>query len=231
MTVSSERRLVLWDIDHTLVDAAGLGRAWYESALRSMGTELHTHPDYGGRTERAISTDALTLHRMEPSEENIQQLWKHLTRESDGTRQSLAETGRALDGAAAAIAELDRLGAVQTLVTGNLPEISLHKLAAFGLEQHLDLAIGGYGTLSVDRPDLVSHAIRAASAKYGTFAPDQVTVVGDTPNDVHAALANGVTAVAVATGRYDAEQLTAAGAHVVLPDLADLDVVREALLG
>ncbi len=66
---------------------------------------------------------------------------------------------------------------MQTLVTGNLPEISLHKLTAFGLEEHLDLELGGYGTLSTHRPDLVPHTIAAAVAKHGDrFAPEQVFV-------------------------------------------------------
>jgi len=223
--------LVLWDIDHTLVDLAGAGRAWYEAALLAMGVELHTHPDYGGRTERAITTDALTLHGLEPTEDNIQLLWQHLIRESETTRSSLPASGRALVGAAEAITELDRCGAVQTLVTGNLPDVAVHKLEPFGLERHLDLEIGGYGTLSTSRPDLVAHAIDAATAKYGPFSSEQVAVIGDTPHDVHAALAHGVVAVAVATGRHDAAELTAAGAHTVLPDLADLDAVRSALLG
>ncbi|SDR88773.1 HAD family hydrolase [Microlunatus soli] len=223
-------RLVLWDIDHTLVDLAGIGRSWYESALRAMDVELHTHPVYAGRTERAISTDALLAHGIEPSEDNIRTLWTYLIQLSEGSRDSLADVGRALDGSATIIAELDRLGVAQTVVTGNLPEISRHKLIAFGLEQHLDLEIGGYGTISDDRSALVTHAINAASAKYGMFTPDQVVVVGDTPNDVRAATENGAVAVAVATGHYGVEELTAAGATVVLADLADLDAARNAIL-
>lgn len=231
MTVNNERRLVLWDIDHTLVDVAGLGRTWYEAALRSLGTELHTHPEYGGRTERAISTDVLTSHAIAATEENLQLLWQNLTAESRRSGESIARQGRALAGAAAAVTELRRRGAVQTLVTGNLPEISRHKLAPFGLEEHLDLEVGGYGTLSVDRPVLVAHAIRAASERYGTFTAEQVAVIGDTPHDVEAALANGAIAIGVATGRPSAEELAAAGAHHVLPGLADLTAVVKAVYG
>ena len=121
---------------------------------------------------------------------------------------------------------------VQSLVTGNLPEISRHKLAAFDLLEHLDLEIGGYGTLSVHRPDLVPHAVALAAAKHGTpFGADAVVVIGDTPNDVKAALDNGALAIAVATGLYTAEELQAAGAHTVLPDLTDINAVRAAVLG
>jgi phosphoglycolate phosphatase-like HAD superfamily hydrolase len=223
---------MLWDIDHTLVDYTGIGRSWYVSALRAMGVELHTHPDYSGRTERAISTDALASHGVEPTEDNIQRLWRELITLTEEAAGTLHQAGRALDGASAALAAMAEHGAVQTLVTGNLPEISRHKLSPFDLDEHLELEIGGYGSLSVHRPDLVPHAVAAAAAKHGTrFAPEQVVIIGDTPHDVRAALDHGAVAVAVATGHYSADELAAAGAHTVLPDLADPESVRQALLG
>ncbi|WP_020657567.1 HAD family hydrolase [Amycolatopsis benzoatilytica] len=234
MTETRAHRLVLWDIDHTLVDYAGAGIGWYRAALAAAtGAEFRAHPDFRGRTERAITTDVLTLHGIEPAEETIQRLWRELIAAVERDRDTLPRDGRALAGAAVALADLSaRDGVVQSLVTGNLPEISRHKLAAFGLDEHLDLEIGGYGSLSVHRPDLVPHAVKAASAKHGTeFAADAVVIIGDTPNDVEAALDHGAIAVAVATGRYTAGQLADAGAHTVLPDLADLAAVRTAVLG
>jgi phosphoglycolate phosphatase len=230
----TKTRLVLWDIDHTLVDYNGLGATWYAAALAAAtGTELVTYPGFGGRTERATSTDLLIAHGIEPTEELVQALWKALIAESERSVEHLPASGRALPGAAAALTAFAGDGdVVQSLVTGNLPEISRHKLAAFGLDEHLDLAIGGYGTLSVHRPDLVPHAVAQAAAKHGTpFAADAVAVIGDTPKDVEAALDHGAKAIAVATGHYSAEELRAAGAHTVLPDLADTDAVRAAVLG
>ncbi|MCR6484508.1 haloacid dehalogenase-like hydrolase [Amycolatopsis sp. OK19-0408] len=228
----TKTRLVLWDIDHTLVDFTGLGSAWYATALAATtGTELVTYPDFGGRTERAISTDLLTAHGLEPTEELIQALWLALIAESERSVAQLPASARALPGAAEALTDFaGHDGVVQSLVTGNLPEISRHKLVAFGLHEHLDLEIGGYGTLSAHRPDLVPHAVARAAAKHGTEF-DAVVVIGDTPNDVEAALDHGAVAVAVATGHYTAEELQAAGAHTVLPDLADTDAVRAAVLG
>ena len=171
----TKTRLVLWDIDHTLVDFTGLGSAWYAAALAATtGTELVSYPDFGGRTERAISTDLLTAHGIEPTEELLQALWLALIAESERAVGHLPTSGRALPGAAEALtAFAGHDGVVQSLVTGNLPEISRHKLAAFGLDEHLDLDIGGYGTLSAHRPDLVPHAVALAAAKHGTeFAAD-----------------------------------------------------------
>ena len=234
VTTTPPRRLVLWDIDHTLVDFTGLGATWYAAALAATtGAELTTQPVFGGRTERAITTDLLVSHGIEPTEEAIQALWLALIAESERAVEHLPTTGRALPGAAAALTAFAGAGdVVQTLVTGNLPEISRHKLAAFALDVHLDLEIGGYGTLSAHRPDLVPHAIAQAAAKHGTpFAPEAVVVIGDTPSDVEAALHHGATSVAVATGQYSAGELRAAGAHTVLPDLSDTEAVRIAVLG
>ena len=227
-------RLLLWDIDHTLVDFAELGSAWYATAFTAAtGVELRVDPVFGGRTERATTTDLLTANGIEPDEETIQALWRALVAESERSMDRFAHEARALPGAAAALeAFAGHGGVVQSLVTGNLPEISRHKLAAFALDEHLDFEIGGYGTLSAFRPDLVPHAVGQAAAKHGTtFEPDAVVVIGDTPNDVQAALHHGAVSVAVATGRFSAKTLRDAGAHTVLPNLADFDAVRTAVLG
>lgn len=230
---STPARLVLWDIDLTLVDLRGLGGRWYTDALLAVtGTTLRELPVFAGRTERAITTDILTTHDVEPTDELIHRMWRELVRLSERGRATLAEFGHALPGAARALSTLAGQGVVQSLVTGNLPEIALHKLAAFDLRDHLDLDIGGYGTLSAHRPDLVAHAIAQASEKHGlAFAPEAVAVIGDTPDDVTAALAHGTIAVGVATGRHSAEELGDAGAHHVLTDLSDTEVVVRALTG
>jgi phosphoglycolate phosphatase-like HAD superfamily hydrolase len=190
-------------------------------------------PVFGGRTELATTTELLTANGFEPAEETIQTLFKALVAESERAMHRFPAEARALPGAAEALAAFAAHGGVvQTLVTGNLPEISRHKLAAFDLLEHLDLEIGGYGTLSVHRPDLVPHAVALAAAKHGTtFDPGAVVVIGDTPNDVRAAREHGAVSVAVATGRFPAGELQAAGAHTVLPDLADPDALRRAVLG
>ncbi len=227
-------KLVLWDIDHTLVDFAELGAAWYATAFATAtGAKLRVHPVFGGRTELATTTELLAANGIEPDEETIQALFRALVTESERSADRFAAEARALPGAAEALkAFAGQGGIVQTLVTGNLPEISRHKLEAFGLDEHLDLAIGGYGTLSVFRPDLVPHAVTQAAAKHGTaFEGDTVVVIGDTPNDVQAALHHGAVSVAVATGKFSAAELREAGAHTVLPDLADFEAVRTAVLG
>lgn len=217
---------MLWDIDLTLVDLRGVGRDWYRQVLRAVSAvELVRMPDFAGRTERAIATDLLALHGLAATDEVLDRMHAELVATAVRERHLWAERGRALPGADAALAALAaRADVVQTLVTGNLPEIARHKLAVFGLDRHLDFEIGGYGALSAHRPDLVAAAVAAATAKHGgPFAPAAVVVVGDTPHDVAAALEHGAVAVAVATGRTPAAELRAAGAHTVLTDLSDTE--------
>ena len=115
---------------------------------------------------------------------------------------------------------------VQSLVTGNLPVLADYKLAAFDLHHHIDFEIGGYGSLSEHRHDLVGGGHRPGVGQARrTF--DSVVVIGDTPHDVAAGLHHGTTTVGVATGRFTVAELAESGAHVVLPDLADTPAVLD----
>jgi phosphoglycolate phosphatase len=226
--------LVLWDIDLTLVDYSGLGRSWYRQALHNLyGVSMRHLPEWPGRTERPLTTELLTAHGVEHREETVQQVFAELVRIAGEAQPDMSTLGRALPGAAEVLATIRaRDDAVQSLVTGNLVELAGYKLSPFGLDRHVDLQVGGYGSISADRHDLVSDAIRQASAKYGTaFAGPGVVVIGDSPLDMAAGRHHGCVTVGVATGRHTVEQLGAAGARHVLPDLSDTGRVLETVLG
>jgi phosphoglycolate phosphatase-like HAD superfamily hydrolase len=159
----------------------------------------------------------------------VERFFAALTEQAEQDLPALPRLGRALAGAAEILTDLaGRDDVVQSLVTGNLPVLANYKLAAFDLHHHIDFDIGGYGSLSEHRHDLVAAAITQASTKHSDF--DSVVVVGDTPHDVAAGLHHGTTTVGVATGRFTAEELADSGAHVTLPDLADTPAVVRALL-
>jgi phosphoglycolate phosphatase-like HAD superfamily hydrolase len=223
--------LVLWDIDLTLIDARGLGHDWYRTALRAAaGLDLVHVPSFPGRTERAITRELLTAHDLEPTEELVARLHAELIDVATRERDLLPARGRALPGALTALEALAaREDVVQSLVTGNLVEIARFKLAAFGLDEHVDFELGGYGSVSEHRPELVLEAVRLASAKHAREF--RCVVIGDTPHDVDAALHHGAVAIGVATGRSDVAELREAGAHVVLTDLTDTAAVLAAVLG
>lgn len=225
--------LVLWDIDLTLVDYTGIGRRWYAEALASVtGVPLTHLPSFPGRTERSLAKEILVAHDADHGDEHVERFFTELTAIAEVDRPSLPSLGRALAGAEAILAALHARGdVVQSLVTGNLAEVAGYKLEAFGLHHHIDFDIGGYGSISEHRHDLVATAIELASAKHRVDLPvSSVIVIGDTPFDVQAGLHHGTVTVGVATGRHSETELANSGAHVVLPDLADTPAVLAALL-
>jgi phosphoglycolate phosphatase len=225
--------LVLWDIDLTLVDYSGVGRRWYRDALRNLfGVSMRHLPEFPGRTERSLTLELLTAHGVAGDEESVRRMFAELIRIAEEAQPDMTTLGRALPGAAEVLALVrQREGVVQSLVTGNLVELAGYKLAPFGLDRHVDLEVGGYGSISADRHDLVASAMELASAKYGSaFRSSNVVVIGDSPLDMAAGLHHGCVTVGVATGRHTVEQLTEAGARHALPDLSDTDRVLAAVL-
>jgi phosphoglycolate phosphatase-like HAD superfamily hydrolase len=223
--------LVLWDVDHTLVDAGGVGARAFAAAFRQLfGREVVKLPFMAGRTDRAIAVDVLRGNGVpdpEPHLEDFRLAAERALAELEGV---LRVEGRALPGAAAALAGLARTAATQTLLTGNIRAFAEAKMQAFGLAEHLDLDIGAYGWAHAVRANLVGIARTAAYRRHGRDFSGRATVlVGDTPRDVEAALATDAAVVGVATGRYTVDDLRAAGAHEVLPDLVDTGAVATAI--
>ena len=136
--------LVLWDVDHTLVDAGGFGRALYEMAFRAVtGQPLDRLAEMTGRTDQAILADTLALNGQSADDVRLGEMYEALGVAAASTRGRIQSTGRALDGALDAIDALVEARALQSVVTGNIRSIAEVKLGAFNLAAHLDLDIGG----------------------------------------------------------------------------------------
>ena len=226
--------LVLWDIDFTLLNAGGVGRSVYVSVFRELfGRDPVAVAPMAGRTERAIIRDTLTISGISDPRAQVDAFVAELGRRAPGLREEFAARGHALPGAVAALATVAALGAraaVQSVLTGNVRPVAEAKLAAFGLDGYLDLAIGAYGEEHEIRAELVHLARARAGAAYGRdFGGPATVLVGDTPLDVAAAAETGARSVAVATGGSTAAELAAAGADRVLPDLTDTAAVLAAL--
>jgi phosphoglycolate phosphatase-like HAD superfamily hydrolase len=229
-------RLILWDIDGTLVQAGEVGRDIFTEAFQAV---LGQAPDQvtakalvmAGRTDPEIALEFLAAHEVEGE--------RHLPAFSEALVSALAakaavirERGRALAGARDILDALDRTdGVVQSLLTGNVQPNALLKLASFELDGYLDFEVGGFGSDHHHRPSLVQVARDKAERKYGTAFDGPATVlVGDTPLDVAAGKAGGARVVAVATGPYRVEELRATEADAVLEDLRDTEAARAAIL-
>lgn len=224
--------LLLWDVDHTLLDTGGLGRELYQRAFETAtGRRLKHRATISGSTELRILAETLALHGIAPTEELQDAYAGALVTGYRAAAGELGRRGRALTGAAVVLDLFTGLGWVQTVVTGNLREVCATKLGVFRLAAHLDLAVGGYAEDSQERTQLVAVAIGRAEQAYRDDFRGRVVMIGDTPADVDAGLRCEIPVVAVATGRSTEDELAAAGASVTLPDLADVDRVRAVITG
>lgn len=217
----------MWDIDYTLLRGGGVAaKAWKAAFTEITGVAWRDTPIFGGRTDTDICTEVFATHGVtDCTHERFFARYVELVHE---TRHDFAVQGMLMPGVREVLARLgDDPAVVQTLVTGNVPQVAALKVAAFGLDGSFDAEVGGYGTDDHVRATLVRRCRERAEAKYGE--PFHPVVIGDTVYDVTAALANGAVAVAVATGATPAAELIAAGAHVVLPDLTDLEAAVAAL--
>lgn len=228
------RTLVLWDIDHTLIDAGGLSKEIYARAFqRVTGRVLERVADMAGRTEWEIMAGTLGFHGIETDDALLGAFGTALAAEFTASEAGIREQGRPLPGARAVLAELaGRPDVVQSVLTGNMEPIAIGKLTIFGLAGYVDLSVGAYGLDHADRAALVHLARGRATDAYGeTFTPATTVLVGDTPNDVRAGHEGGARVVAVATGSSDRAVLRAAGADDVLDDLTDVPAAVRAILG
>ncbi|SCG03587.1 Phosphoglycolate phosphatase, HAD superfamily [Streptomyces sp. MnatMP-M27] len=212
--------LVLWDIDHTLVDTRGVGRElWAEAFEEVTGRSMREQAKVDGSTEPVVLRETLRLHGLRDSRDLFERFAQALGAVHVRHAAELRERGRALPGAPPLLAALaGRDGVAQTVVTGNIRVAAEVKLAAFGLDRYIDLSIGAFGEDADERPELVRTALRRAR----TPSQDAV-LVGDTPYDIEGGLSCGVRVIGVATGRTGADGLRAAGATHVVADLADTE--------
>ncbi|MEU1365007.1 haloacid dehalogenase-like hydrolase [Streptomyces sp. NPDC005803] len=213
--------IVLWDIDHTLIENAGVSKEIYAAAFTDLAGAAPAGPARTeGRTDRLIMRDMFERNGL--AEPDWAAVEKALAEEGEARLQDLSRRGTALPGVREVLKEVFvRSSWVSSVLTGNIADNARVKVAAFGLDPLLDLAVGAYGADALQRPDLVAVARERAQRLRG--APDGVPVVlvGDTPRDVEAALVTGSEIIAVASGVHSTEELEAAGARTVLPDLTD----------
>ena len=209
-------RVLLFDIDGTLIRSGGAGKLAMEAALTTaFGVpEVIDRVSYAGRTDPGIAHDLLTLHGIEPTPENLQNLQTeylgHLPK-ALGQRP-----GEVLPGVAEALRRERREAAVG-LLTGNVEAGAEIKLRHFGLWDYF--RFGGFGDGLTDRDDVARRALAEARTHVGRAVdPRDVWVIGDTPLDVKCARAIGANAVIVATGWHTHAELLAAEPDHFLPD-------------
>ncbi|MFC6578769.1 HAD family hydrolase [Planomonospora parontospora] len=217
-------RLVLWNVDLTLVDVSIVTRDAYADAFRQVtGRPLVKLTQHNGRPDSEIVFETLAINGVVASDEHLPEFLDALAEAFGARRRRLAKEGRAMPGAKDALKAVARLGGtVQSVLTGTIRSNAVHKLTAFGLDRYVDFEIGGYGEEVYPKASLLQVAQGRAGRRHGAvFDGSNTVLIGDSARDVQAARIAGASMIAVATGRSLPAELHEAGADVVLPDLSD----------
>jgi phosphoglycolate phosphatase-like HAD superfamily hydrolase len=224
-------RLLLFDIDQTLIRTPAVGRTALDEAFLALyGRELATAGiRFDGRTDRAIFNDV--FERLElPAHE-----WEDAFRVANAHYLGrlpvlLSERGgTVLPGVRELLGALATETAAVGVATGNSRDGARVKLDHFGLWECF--AAGGFGERTPDRRVIIREGIEALAAVAGCAADGSAAIViGDTPHDISAGLANGTRVLAVATGVYSEAELQAAGATWTTPNLGNTSAILDILL-
>jgi phosphoglycolate phosphatase-like HAD superfamily hydrolase len=230
-----KKKLVLFDVDGTILLTAGAGR---RAIMAAIGEEVGDSPAFegvrfDGKTDPQIVSELLEAagQRGPHASERVATLCHRyvnlLARElaQPSTRTTLMPGVTDL---------LSRLESVQTVVlgllTGNMAQGAALKLRSAGLDPER-FRVGAYGSDAAERSDLPPIAAERAQPYFGRVPSGaEVVIIGDTPADVACGYCIGARAVGVATGAYTVADLKACGADAVFQDLSETERVVEAIL-
>lgn len=223
-------KLLLFDIDGTLLDSGGAGGRALDRAFREVFGLEGAFQGIGmaGKTDPQIIRECLVKHRF-PSDNGVapavmEAYLRHLGAEMENDRKHLKPGIREILALLHARRDDCRLG----LLTGNVEQGARIKLGAFSLNDYFPS--GAFGDDDEDRNKLLPIARSRFELLWGReIAFGQCVIIGDTPRDVHCAKPYGATCIAVATGPYTSRALVEAGADAVFETLADTGAVMSAL--
>jgi phosphoglycolate phosphatase len=231
-----KRKLVLFDVDGTILLTAGAGRRAIFAALAEEVADVAALGEirFDGKTDPEIVAELLAAAGQPVPRESprVRQLCEryvsHLARELElPTARTTVMPG--------VIPLLDRLQEETTVVlgllTGNVAPGAALKLRSGGIDP-ARFAVGAYGSDAAYRQELPAIAARRAQPVFGRVPSGaEVVIIGDTPADIGCGARIAARALAVATGSFSVAELAACGPHAAFEDLSDTDRVLEAILG
>ena len=228
-------KLVLFDIDGTLLRSDGAGRRAVTRALREVfGSTGPGDYWFDGKTDPQIVRDLMRLDGHDDAridadmrrllDRYVQFLNEELT--APGFRASpLPGIPELLDALEA------REDVILGLLTGNIEPGARAKLNAVGIEP-ARFRVGAFGSDHEHRPELPAIAQRRTREALGVHVEGPaMVVIGDTPADVTCGKSLGARAIGVATGRFSVEELLAHDPVAAFPDLTRTDDVLDVILG
>ena len=229
---SSSQRLILFDVDQTLLSTRGGDR----KALNTAFSELYEIEDafegvgFGGRMDLSIMTEVYRINNVPDGDRNMDE-FKTIYFERLAQVLPVWDNGIVYPGVRELLRALEPEGGVQLgLATGNFREAAFIKLRRYGLDGYF--VEGGFGGDHPERPEVVADAISKCQEIVGkVYERSEIFVIGDSISDVKAGQANGINSVAVATGHYDTQKLASLHPTHVFQDLSDTERVLKAILG
>jgi len=226
-------KLVLFDIDGTLLDSGGAGRRAMITAFEQVFGTTGPIDEYpmAGKVDAQIVIELMTAAGL-PGRTIHEQMPTYFARYT-------AELQRIIDDHAVRVYPgvvelLDQLAAhpdmVVGLLTGNIRRGAQAKLKAASLARYFD-GLGAFGDDALSRPELPAIAVKRAKETLGLrLWGRDVVIVGDTPADIECGRSLGVKSIAVATGPYTCEDMRPHGPDRCFPDLADTAAVMAGIL-
>ena len=227
------RGLILFDIDGTLLRA---GDKDHQIAFVTAMKQIYGLPatldgvPLAGMLDSQIARLALSLHGL--SDDDIDaDLARMIDAMGEHYAEAIAEQSRIerrLPGVVEIAERLRTQNFALGVLTGNARSVARVKLESTGILDYFP--VGAFGDSARERGHLVQIAWNEAEAHFGlSFTAAQTVLVGDTPRDIEAARDNQAKVVAVATGRYSLDDLTAHHPDALFPDLTDTGAVAEAI--
>ena len=215
--------LVLFDIDGTLIRRAGPHHreALVEAIRRTAHVETTTEGvPVAGMLDRDILTSMMLTAGM--SRAAIRRVMPEVVARAQSiyVRRAPDISKKVCPGVRNLLRRLTARGVVIGLVTGNLSRIGWRKMERAGLRPYF--RFGAFAEVARDRAGLVRVAIRRARKERWISRDSAITLIGDHPNDVLAARANGIRAVAVGTGVVPLDELRSHSPLIAIPDLRAL---------
>ena len=227
-------KLVLFDIDGTLLLSDGAGRrAIHRALVEVFGSTGPEDYHFDGKTDPQIVRELMRLaghgdHHIDAQMSRLLDLYLTYLRQELARPDKRAYT---LPGVPELLDALDeQANVILGLLTGNVEPGARAKLAAVGLDFER-FRVGAFGSDHEHRPELPAIARARAKGDLGVdVSGSAIIVIGDTPADLTCGRALGASAIGVATGRYSVSQLADHDPLAVFPDLSDTVAVLDAIL-
>ncbi len=225
-------KLVLFDIDGTILTVHGVGSRSLISALEKVfGQEILLN-DYSmsGKTDTQIVLELMARVGIGTTEVflKIERVWEYYLQGLEQTLEVIEP--RVFPGIPSLVLRLSQHPQVVLgLLTGNVEQAAWIKLRSVGLDPYF--CLGAFGDQAARRDLLPEKAVAKAKMQLGKeFQGKDIVIIGDTPNDIHCGRHLGVKSIAVATGKFSLAQLSLYDPDALFEDLEDMEQVCKEIL-